>query len=115
MTLNEFKECFEKLRDNVDKFIKQVEVNDEIIKSYLQISEQVIEELKRQEEEIQKYKNSGLIDIWVAHLKENKKYGFTELAKEIEEKLKEYDEKLREFLEKQEEIRENILKANKRK
>jgi hypothetical protein len=115
MELNEFKECFEKLRENIDKFIKQVEINDEIIKTYMQISEQVINELEKQEKEIEKYKQNNLFEVWKAHLKENKKYGFKDLAEEIELKLDEYDKKLKEFLEEKEKIREKILIANKRK
>jgi len=115
MKLNEFKECFEKLRSNIDKFIKQIDDNDDLIKTYLQISEQVIKELENQEKEIQKYKNGEILKIWQSHLKENKKYGFLDLAKDIEEKLSEYDSKLKELILQQEAIREETLKANKRK
>jgi hypothetical protein len=113
MDINEFKECFEKVRNNVDKFIKEVELNDEVIRSYIQISEQVTNELERQEKEMLKYEDS--VKFWRFHLEENRKYGFKELAIEIEKKLNEYDEKLREFLTKKEEAREKILEANKRK
>jgi len=115
MTLNEFKECVEKVRKNVDKFINQIEINDELIRIYIQISEQVIEELTRQEEILKKYKDDRLIQNWKSHLKENRKYGFEKLAKEIENKLNEYDLKLKEMLEEKEREREEILKANKRK
>jgi uncharacterized protein YjaZ len=115
MNLKEFKECFEKLRNNIDKFVNQVDINDEIINAYLDISKQVINELEEQEKELQKYKNEKLLEIWQKHLKENSKYGLSELAKEIEEKLNEYDRKLKEEIEKDEKLREEILKANKRK
>jgi len=115
MRLNEFKECVEKVRKNIDKFINQIEINDELIKTYIQISGQAIEELKRQEEILKKYQNDKLIQNWTFHLKENRKYGFEELAKEIENKLNEYDLKLKEMLEEKEKEREEILKANKRK
>jgi len=114
MNLKEFKQCFEKLRNNIDKFVKKVDDNNELIRTYIEISEQVIKELENQQKEIEKYKSSKLIELWKAHLKENKKYGLEELAKEIEEKLKEYDKKLKEMIENNEKIRLEILKANKK-
>ena len=114
MNFEEFKECFEKLKSNLDKFIKEMDENNEKIKIYLSMSEQVIEKLKEQEKELNKFRNSNILEVWKKHILENKRYGYEELAEEIEAKLKEFDERLRKDIEEFEEEREKILKANKK-
>ena len=114
MNFKEFQECFEKLRNNIDKFIKEIDDNDELIRNYLQIANEVNESLKKQYKEIEKFENSDVVKIWRFHLKENKKYGFSELAKEIETKIEEFDNKLKQLIQEKELNRDKILKANKK-
>jgi len=114
MNFEEFKECFEKLKSNLDKFIKEMDENNEKIKIYLSMSEQVIEKLKEQEKELDKFRNNNILEEWKKHILENKRYGYEELADEIEAKLKEFDERLRKDIEEFEKEEEKILKANKK-
>jgi len=114
MNFEEFKECFEKLKSNLDKFIKEMDKNDEKINIYMSVVSQVIEAFEEQQKELNRFRESRVVDIWKKHVLENKRYGYDDLAKEIEDKIEEFDKRLKADIEEFEKDREKILKANKK-
>lgn len=112
--MKELKECLEKLKNSIDTLIKEIDENDEKIKIYITMSEQVLEKLDSQRKQLDEFRNSNIVEIWKKHILENKRYGYEELYKEIEEKIKEFDNRLKKDIEEFEKDREKILKANKK-
>lgn len=112
--MKDLKECLEYLKNNIDTLIKKVDENDEKINIYITMSEQVLEKLNSQLNELKRFRDNNITEIWKKHILENRRYGYEELYREIEEKIKKFDEKLKEDIEEFEKEREKILKANKK-
>ncbi len=114
MTFEEFKECYKKLSENVDRFVKQNDKHSLKIRNYLKISQDVINTLEGKIEKIKEIEKSNLIKIWKKHIEENAKYGYEELKEEIERKISEFDALLKKDMQKLEDELNEAKKANKR-
>lgn len=113
MTLKEFEECVNKIKNNVDKFIKESQENEVLLMKYINLSDQIIDKLKQQLQDIEMYQENNL-EEYQKHLQENKRYLISDVAMEIEEKLKLYDEMLKKQIEEKERLQEEIRKLNKK-
>ena len=113
MTLKEFEECVNKIKNNVDKFIKESQENEVLLMRYINLSDQIIDKLKQQLQDIEMYQENNL-EEYQKHLQENKRYLISDVAMEIEEKLKLYDEMLKKQIEEKERLQEEIRKLNKK-
>jgi len=113
MTLKEFEECVNKIKNNVDKFIKESQENEVLLMRYINLSEEIIDKLKKQLQDIEMYQENNL-EEYQKHLQENKRYLISDVAMEIEEKLKLYDEMLKKQIEEKERLQEEIRKLNKK-
>ena len=113
MTLREFEECVNKIKNNVDKFIKESQENEILLMRYIQLSEQITDKLKKQLQDIEMYQENR-IEEYQKHLQENKRYLISDVAMEIEDKLKLYDEMLKKRIEEKERLQEEIRKLNKK-